>query len=699
MRTSNGFWAKATSEFVFVKSFLVSLIIVQAITAVSALNFDSVLPWLLEIMLMPYWLNARQWNKRRIWCGAIGALLFTVLYWLSLTGEKGVSFYFLVSAAGGFLTGSMMPDGYETWEKRTEGKVRIAALPMVALIGLTLTMEGFLPLHGWNRVPGNLVLFLLLYIEISGIFSMIKRREWWFLGGAVLFGLFSSVGHFDIFENYGWAGLLLSFLCWFILFYIGIIKCDQIAEHSQIFSGSKITRPWIYGICFFFLTLIVDLFFLLTFFPGVMEYDSYQQMCQVLGDPYSNHHPWLHTIMIKGIYKAGLFLLHSTNRAFALYSFFSICMLAFSYACVVTYFCTKGMKKQYVILLGLLYLLSPINQMYSIIMWKDIPFGVSIVLFTLLICRMRENLLECRSNLLCWIIFVPLSFCVCFFRSNGLYVFLGMIPFLVWGFWKQKKAAVLAVALVLGMGIFYKGPVFQYFNVKEPDTIESLSIPAQQMAAVIAYEGKITEGQRGTLGKLIDLQKVPEAYLGSVTCSDAIKDLVREKNNQEYIQTHAGELWKVYLDLFWKNKEIYVKAFVDETKGYWYHKTYFPFIWATYIQENGMGIDRDSKVPAYVEQSVRAYLANYKKHFDQYLSTGLYVYMFFLSLIVALKKRSQYLLAYLPALGIWGTLLIATPVFADLRYAYAIYLSIPFLICITLFSSQKEAVGIAHPLE
>ena len=694
MRTAHEFRTKLSVNFGLLKGFIASLIIVQAMTAVSPLNFDSVLPWILLVLLMPFWMNVQKWEKQRILWAVAGALLFTVLYGLSLTGEKGVSFYAPLSAAGGFLAGSMVPDGYGRWKKETNRKDRIAALPMAALIGLALKMEGFLSLQDLNDIPGNLILFAFLYAEIIGIFSVMRKREWWFVGGAVLFGLFSSVGHFSIFENYGWAGLLLSFLCWFILFYIVIEKCDQIAGMSGVFSERKINKPWAYGVFFFFLTLFVDLFFLLTFFPGVMEYDSYQQMCQVLGDPYSNHHPWLHTMMIKGIYKAGLFLLHSTNRAFALYSLFSICMLAFTYACVVTWFCAKGMKKQYVILLGLLYLLSPINQMYSIIMWKDIPFGVSVVLFTILICRMRENLMEGRSNRRCWIIFVPLGFCVCFFRSNGLYVFLGMIPFLIWGFWKQKKAVVLSIALVLGMGILYKGPIFHSFNVKEPDTIESLSIPAQQMAAVIAYEGTITEGQSDILSKVIDLQKVPEAYLGSVTCSDAIKDLVREKNHQEYIQTHAGEFLKVYLDLFWQNKAIYVKAFVDETKGYWYHKTHFPFIWATYIQENGMGIDRDSKVPSYVEQSVREYLERYKAHFDQYLSTGLYVYLFFLSLIVALKRKSKYLLAYLPALGIWGTLLIATPVFADLRYAYAIYLSVPLLICITLFSGQKEERGI-----
>ena len=188
----------------------------------------------------------------------------------------------------------------------------------------------------------------------------------------------------------------------------------------------------------------------------------------------------------------------------------------------------KGVKSAYLVLIGAIYILSPINQMYSITMWKDIPFGVTVVLFTLLLCVMRDHLKTGGSNRICWVLFVPVSFGLCFFRSNGLYVFLGMIPFLIWACWKQWKAAVGAVAMVLILGIIYKGPVFSYFHVSEPDMIESLSIPAQQITAVISYDGKISEEQKKLLAGVIELEKVPEAYLESTTCSDAIKNLVRE---------------------------------------------------------------------------------------------------------------------------------------------------------------------------
>lgn len=91
-------------------------------------------------------------------------------------------------------------------------------------------------------------------------------------------------------------------------------------------------------------------------------------------------------------------------------------------------------------------------------------------------------------------------------------------------------------------------------------------------------------------------------------------------------------------------------------------------------------------------QGIRGYLDAYKKHFDEYLSVGLFIYLFFACLMCAVQKKSNYLIAYLPALGIWGTLLIATPVFADLRYAYAIYLAVPFLTCLTAVDSTSHPI-------
>lgn len=657
--------------FPVVAAFFAGLICVQFFKVIGTISFDFALPYLILIFLMygflhKYWIFSifSRWRETEDICGKLTAAAVTATAILGIVTEGALRGNTVLSFAGSFLL----------------------SLILYFYIWFVMQVQGRMQKRNLYSIKKNYAVYLT----------------------AALFAVFCATGKKDIFEVQRWSGWICTFVGEYVLFYLCLKCCREIFENIPVRKkkmensdadcrGIKKVihnRAFIWGTAVFAVTCLVDAVFLLAFFPGVMEYDSFVQMCQVYGTEYSNHHPWLHTMLIRLIYETGYTLLGSYNRAFALYCVFQILILAFAFACVLGYLAKKGVRDVYLLLIGAVYILSPINQMYSITMWKDIPFGVTVVLFTVLLCVMRDYLEEGHSNKWCWFAFIPIGFGLCFFRSNGLYVFLGMIPFLIWAFWKQKRAVLSVIAVILALGVVYKGPVFEHFQVKEPDPIESLSIPAQQIAAVISYDGEISEEQKRLLSEVVELEKVPEAYLSSTTCSDAIKNLVRETDNQEYIGEHAGEFVETWVSLFFDNPRIYVEAFIDETRGYWYHNTKFPFIWATYIQENGMGIDRASQLPEKMVQGIRGYLDAYKKHFDEYLSVGLFIYLFFVCLMCAVQKKSNYLIAYLPALGIWGTLLIATPVFADLRYAYAIYLAVPFLTCLTVVDSTSHPIKI-----
>lgn len=377
-----------------------------------------------------------------------------------------------------------------------------------------------------------------------------------------------------------------------------------------------------------------------------------------------------------------------------MYSCFSISLLAFSFSYVIGYLYAKKVKVKFLIFMLAAYALSPINGIYSVIMWKDIPFAAVCLLFLLLLVYMKDKGSEGKLRFLAWGLFVILSFMVCFLRTNGLYAYLLLIPFMIYTFRSEKFYVFVSIGLVLALAVLYKGPVFNHFGVTEPDTIESLSVPAQQVAAVIAYQGNVSDEQKELLGNIISLEDVPEAYLGSVHCSDSIKELVRLKGEQEQISRNKFDYLKLWFQMGLQNKYIYLKAFIDETSGYWYHKITYSFIWATYIMENNSGINRECKVSPAMEQKISDYMENYQEHFWKYYSSGLFTYLLFLCFITALRNRSRNLVIYLWNLGIWLTLIVATPVYADFRYAYAIFLAVPFLIYVTIADVPEEQKAI-----
>lgn len=104
---------------------------------------------------------------------------------------------------------------------------------------------------------------------------------------------------------------------------------------------------------------------------------------------------------------------------------------------------------------------------------------------------------------------------------------------------------------------------------------------------------------------------------------------MREKGKQQFISDHKGEFLKVWADLGWKNKYIYLKVFMDEIEGYWYYRTSHVFIWFTYIYENGSGINWESKRSENVEAGVRKMLDGYEEHFRKYYGCGFSCIFFF----------------------------------------------------------------------
>ena len=55
------------------------------------------------------------------------------------------------------------------------------------------------------------------------------------------------------------------------------------------------------------------------------------------------------------------------------------------------------------------------------------------------------------------------------------------------------------------------------------------------------------------------------------------------------------------------------------------------------------------------------------------------------------KQKLRMVLLYFPVAGVWATLMLAAPVFAEFRYAYSIFVTVP-LLCTIPFVSHEGLV-------
>ena len=237
-----------------------------------------------------------------------------------------------------------------------------------------------------------------------------------------------------------------------------------------------------------------------------------------------------------------------------------------------------------------------------------------------------------------------------------------------------------------------KHPVLKAPDVAQPDTIESLSVPLQQISRTVLEGRPLTPEQRELLNQVVDVDRIQETYIGRI--SDPMKALVRERNNQQYLTEHRLEFLKLYVSLGIRNPDVYLHAWVEQTKGYWnggysywrwYDVEIAPYFW----QENSFGLEH-SIASQSLFQLYLSYAALFKTPLLQCLSCiGLYSWTLIFAVYATWLKRDKeaFFTSVMPIMII-GTLLVATPVHAEFRYAYSVVCVMPLILTA---SFQKKA--------
>lgn len=279
---------------------------------------------------------------------------------------------------------------------------------------------------------------------------------------------------------------------------------------------------------------------------------------------------------------------------------------------------------------------------------------------------------------------------MCLLRSNGWLAFLSSIVVFGIIFWKKHMKVFFCLVGIVIVSFVLKYPVLDALHVSQPDRIESLSIPAQQIARVIVDGKELTPEQKELLGKVVDISAIPDAY--NEWLSDPIKILVRASGNQNYINENGMRFIKLYLQLGIMYPQEYVKAWVDQTKGYWNGGYNIYWRWVTYVQENSFGIERTVRSDL-VKQVLEEYLWLYADLpiLQIFLCIGFHVWMIIFSTYFSwMKKDFTAMYIAVPILMIAVSLVMAAPVYAEFRYIYSAFCSIPFIFAVSFGSCVVE---------
>ena len=536
--------------------------------------------------------------------------------------------------------------------------------------------------HSHNRLQGKKfvaafsISFLLSLASVMGNYPIFQRVR-------NLNEISSGTNAFlNIFE-FG-----LTLVCGIAVFYQIILYAFSLSGklHLNPQSCSDRKKPKAVFLCAVGSTWLIYLIYLfLVTYPGSVSGDSVWQIIQGYNNSYQNNHPVWHTLMIKVLMQMGGSIFGNSNAAVATYSAVQGLFLAccFGYAVVTLY--QIGVPCFWIVVSYFIYTCMPYNITYSATMWKDVPFGASMLLFVVALFRIVRDVGEKKK----WnyMILFAGGLGVCTMRTNGLAALFAasivMVPLL----WKGNKKVIYSLSAILVAGWVLTNPVFMLMNVGETPFVEVLSIPAQQLSRVITYGGELTEYESEMLGKVVDLDEIPLIYDELV--ADPIKDEIL-LTDPDYLRAHISEYGKIWIKVGLRYPGEYLKAWIEQTKGYW-NGGYDYYIYAEYVSDNEFGI---YMVPQrnIVFKLVKAYFTFSRETviFEPLQSIGLHVWMLVILWLTNVLHRRKEALLFAPCFIIIAGLMLGAPVYSQFRYAYPVFTSIPFLAPVTFFSEKKN---------
>lgn len=469
---------------------------------------------------------------------------------------------------------------------------------------------------------------------------------------------------------------------------VGSVTSADVGSHVSVHFDIK--RFVIYSL----IILVCMIPFLLLNYPGVMTVDSMWQWEQAAGiSSYSDHHPWMHTLLIKLMYVIGHGLTGSEYVGIACYSVFQMIIMAtsVSYAIVtVTERMTAKKAAGIGLALLLLYVLYPYNLIYAVTMWKDIIFSAGVLIYSVTLYRIvRDNVALSVRDI---ILYALSSFVFCMFRHNGFYAWIVCsVIFIIIVFVIMKKRGdssfrrlgsglVISLIAMAALCALIDGPVMKACDVTAGDEVYNYCIPLQQIGRVVQDGAELTDSQRESLEKINTIEYIENNYIpggaDNMFCWLQMGD-------EDYFKANRGEYVKVWLQLGLKHPIKYLQAYVDQTKGYYTPMNPEQVVYFG-VTDNNNGLETKPIINGPVLIKINELLTKLYTMIPVYgilYSMGtcmLLLVMVIAALIYAGKYRK--LLPILPIVLLQLTVLIAVPLVADMRYGYPLVLVLPYLV-------------------
>lgn len=429
----------------------------------------------------------------------------------------------------------------------------------------------------------------------------------------------------------------------------------------------------------------------LILYPGVLAYDMISQVGSALGRITNNHHPVLHTWLIRFFLKTGDALLDDYEFGIGLLSLLQMLILSYALARLVLLLKKKKVPALLVVLTALFSAGWFMNACLSVTMIKDSLHAAFLVLFICHFTEIATNPSEYCKRRQNYPAFPVVSFLMCAFRNNGIYIYLFCFAVLlllrISKINKARSYAALIVVILLPplMYQIYTGPVFDAFDIAQTESREALSVPIQQLQRVaVKRAAELTDEQTERMSYYIDNLEWMTTPVQNY--DPFIADPAKSCFYSEHYDNDPRAFWKFYLQIGKQFTKEYVAAFLSNTLGYWY-PGYFEYsyvIYENYPSEmfeeplERKSIWNSQILKKYYESVCSSDFWRKTPFLRMFFVPGFTIWFLLCALLSAWEKPSFYTRVFpifLPLIAQYGIMLLSP--MSSFRYSWPLYLMLP----------------------
>lgn len=446
-----------------------------------------------------------------------------------------------------------------------------------------------------------------------------------------------------------------------------------------------------FDVVIFLTVTIILLGSLLAFYPGSLTSDSVDQINSFNDNNYYNAHPVLHSFLVGLITKcagtvAGVGLLQIIVFA-----------LIWTYACkIVREKSNSNSLKIAQLILSVIICFIPINFVFSVTVWKDIPYSYAALALIIYIYIGIK-----KDYKFSYIDIFLLSLSAVFvlkMRHNGIAITLIVVPILlVLNLIKQKKImkTVFSIAIFLTILTVSKIPEW-VLNVNESNFSSNVftSTKIYCMSALLNNEVMLEEEEYTFINSIIPIDEWTNTY----NPYSGLPLFYSKNYNKEFLSENEEQFNQIFFKYAKQNLKILVKHFIEVNSITWSpaergRMTTFSTN-NSYISEMSGGVyDNDSKserltktysslINNTMENKV-LYILFYRPAVPMYLATIIVLFL------AVKKKKIGYILVLFPMFLNIGTYLF-TIGSQDLRYYYINFLTCYFALLLLVEYFLKE---------